>query len=160
MEQDDINGDRVLVGVDGSPSSIGALRYAARIAAAFGAPLEAATTWSYPPFVDYAAVSGWSPERTAVEILDAAVERAFDGTPPEGLVRTILSGPPASVLVEQSRRAGMLVLGSRGRGGFAGLLLGSVSQTCAEHAHCPVLIVHSAKAEQGPVGVEACSGTA
>jgi nucleotide-binding universal stress UspA family protein len=53
-----------------------------------------------------------------------------------------LHGPPARTLIEESRNAFMLVLGSRGHGGFAGLLLGSVSTACAQHAHCPVLIMH------------------
>lgn len=137
-----IESDRVTVGVDGSASSVDALRYAARIADAFDAPLEAITTWSYPAFTSWSASAEWSPEEDAKAILTTAVEQAFGGTPPP-LRRTIIPGPPAHALIEQSKRSAMLVLGSRGRGGFAGLLLGSVSAACAQHAHCPVLIVHS-----------------
>jgi nucleotide-binding universal stress UspA family protein len=139
---DNLDMDRIVVGVDGSASSIAALRYGARMAAAFDAPLEAVTMWTYPAYADPALVKEWSPERDAKAILDEAIERAFAGDPPEGLKRTVMSGPPARVLIEMSKDSGMLVLGSRGRGGFVGLLLGSVSAACAEHAHCPVIVVH------------------
>lgn len=131
----------IVVGVDGSDSSIAALRHAAKIAEALGAPLEAVTTWTAPPFVDYSSIAGWSPEVEASAVLDDAVEQAFADQPPRALIRTVLPGLPAPTLIAQSRDAEMLVLGSRGHGGFAGLLLGSVSAACAAHAHCPVLIV-------------------
>lgn len=134
---------RILVGVDGSGSSIDALRYAARIAVAFDAPLEAMTTWTIPPVAGALLVEGWSPETDAGVILETSIEQAFDGAAPVGLVRTVVPGAAARTLIDESRRAQMLVLGSRGHGGFVGLLLGSVSAACAEHAHCPVLIVHS-----------------
>ena len=57
--------------------------------------------------------------------------------------RRVVEGAPATVLVDESRQADLLVVGSRGHGGFAGLLLGSVSQQCAHHAACPVVIVHA-----------------
>jgi nucleotide-binding universal stress UspA family protein len=144
---ENIDSDRILVGVDGSPSSIDALRYGARIAAAFGAPLEAVTTWYYPAFTEYEFAAEWSPERDATEILDNAIEEAFGRTPPPGLTRTTVAGPPTPTLIDLSKSSAMLVLGSRGRGGFAGLLLGSVSAACAEHAHCPVLVVHGHRAD-------------
>ena len=152
--------DRVIVGVDGSASSITALRYAARIAAAFDAPLEAVTTWAFPRLADAYIVAHWSPEEDARAVLDAAVEQAFGSQPPAGMVGTVLPGPPARTLVDLSGSAGMLVLGSRGRGGFAGLLLGSVSTACAAHAHCPVLIVHGEgadPADAAPAATDASS---
>jgi nucleotide-binding universal stress UspA family protein len=78
-------------------------------------------------------------ERASTE-LDAALS---DTRAPAGVtvVRSAQQGPAAEVLVESSRDADLLVVGRRGRGGFVGLLLGSVSQRCAERAHCPVVIV-------------------
>lgn len=146
--------DRIVVGVDGSESSIDALRYAARMAAALDAPLHAVTTWTAPPIEPYVAIE-WTPEKYAEETLDIAVREAFGSAPPERFSRAVLPGPAARTLIGLSRRSAMLVLGSRGHGGFVGLLLGSVSATCAEHAHCPVLIVHSRPArDDEPAGTE------
>ncbi|MEO6530311.1 MAG: universal stress protein, partial [Specibacter sp.] len=64
------------------------------------------------------------------------------GRPPEGFSGVCVRGTPAKVLMEHSKSAQMLIVGSRGHGGFAGMLLGSVSSACAEHAGCPVLVVH------------------
>jgi nucleotide-binding universal stress UspA family protein len=135
--------DRILVGVDGSASSVDALRHAARIAAALDAPLEVMTAWNYPAWAGYAPTADWSPAEDAEAVLSAAVHEAFDGAPPPDLTTKVVQGAAARTLIEQSRDSGMLVLGSRGHGGFVGMLLGSVSAACAEHAHCPVLIVHS-----------------
>lgn len=137
----------ILVGVDGSSSSIAALRYAARVAAAFHRPIQAVTTWDLPVYAEAATVVGWSPEQWAEELLDRAIDESFGAAVPEGVTKTIRPGPPARTLIEMSWHATMLVLGSRGHGGFAGLLLGSVSTACAEHAHCPVLIVHGTAGE-------------
>lgn len=134
--------DLIIAAVDGSPSSIEALRYASRLAEAFHAPLDAVITWSYPPYSDPAFISAWSPKDDATTILDDAIRRAFGENPPTQLGRRVLAGAAAPTLIDLSRSAAMLVLGSRGLGGFAGLLLGSVSAACAEHAHCPVLVVH------------------
>jgi nucleotide-binding universal stress UspA family protein len=147
---DSMDPDRIVVGVDGSESSIAALRYAARLAEAFDAPLEAMITWTYPPFDGPLPVGGWYPDQEAAETLDAAVERAFGDSPPEGLTRKVIVGPAAGALIEVSDHCGMLVLGSRGHGGFVGLLLGSVSAACAEYAHCPVVVVHARRGSSAP----------
>lgn len=139
----DINTDRIVVGVDGSRSSVAALRYAAGMATALDAPLEAVIAWTYPAFADPAVLAHWSPEHDAEEILEAAIAEAFGDSVPDGLVRTALPGPAARALIELSETSAMLVLGSRGHGGFVGMLLGSVSSACAAHAHCPVLIVRT-----------------
>lgn len=142
--------DPILVGVDGSASSVAALRYAAHLADVLEAPLEVVTTWTYPAFSAPFTVIDWSPEQDATTVQDAAVTEAFGSSPPEGLTRSVRPGPAAPTLIGMSEHSGMLVLGSRGRGGFAGLLLGSVSATCAEHARCPVLIVRGQVAAADP----------
>lgn len=140
---------RILVGVDGSDTSIDALRRGARIATALDVPLEAITTWEFPVMLDgYYPIDNWSPENDTQQILSTAINQAFGDAPPANLTRTTLQGSPARVLIDESEHASMLVLGSRGHGGFAGLLLGSVSAACAEHAHCPVLIMHGPSTEK------------
>ena len=135
--------ERILVGVDGSESSIDALREATELAEALDAPLEAVTIWDYPVLVDSPYLTtAWSPEEGAASVLDAAIADAFGDAPPPDLTRSVVQGPTTRTLIELSRDARMLVLGSRGHGGFLGMLLGSVSAACAEHAHCPVLVVH------------------
>lgn len=141
----------IIVGVDGSPSSIAALRRAAEIGAALGIPLRAITTWEYPAMFDtYYPIDDWSPEGDAEKVLADSVAEAFPASPPSRFTQSVMQGPAARVLIEQSERASMLVLGSRGHGGFAGLLLGSVSTACAAHAHCPVLVMHSPKIAADP----------
>jgi nucleotide-binding universal stress UspA family protein len=145
---------RIIVGVDGSPSSVDALRYAARIGTALGHPIHVVTTLDAPLYGEAATVAGWAPEQWAETVLDGAVEDAFGDNVPHGMTRAVRVGPPARTLIELSEHAAMLVLGSRGHGGFSGLLLGSVSAACAEHAHCPVLVVH------GPSGDPTSQGEA
>lgn len=142
---------RLLVGVDGSPSSIHALRYAARLAKAFEGTIEAVSIWEFPMTSGYHPVLDWSPEADAESILADAIDLAFGATPPYHLSTSVSPGPIAKTLIDRSRHADLLVLGSRGHGGFVGLLLGSVSTTCVQHAHCPVLIVRTPPSDTEPV---------
>jgi nucleotide-binding universal stress UspA family protein len=131
----------ILVGVDGSLPSIDALRYAGKLAEAMGVRLRVVTTWESPTLMPYHPSAVWSPEDDAAAVVTTAVREAFGDTPPHDLSTEILEGSPAKRLIEESRGARMLVLGTRGAGGFARLLLGSVSAACSAHAHCPVMLV-------------------
>lgn len=131
--------------------SVAALRWAARIAPALDATITAVAAWHFPVDTGFgwSMPPGWDPEAAAREVLEDALTTAFGDKPPQGLTRRTVMGHAAYVLIEESRSAQMLVVGSRGHGGFAGLLLGSVSSACAEHAQCPVMVVHGADAQEG-----------
>lgn len=135
----------IVVGVDGSVESVEALRRAAELAVKFGSTVVAVCVWQYP--VSYTGTSAaWKPDRDAQEAADEVADQVFGRDWPEWFSTDIRPGPPAQVLVAASQSSDLLVVGSRGRGGFTGLLLGSVSSQCAEHAACPVLIVHGSAA--------------
>jgi nucleotide-binding universal stress UspA family protein len=133
----------IIVGVDGSDSSYAALREGIRLATALGAPLEAVAAWDIPRsmYDVYAPPQDWSPEGDAQRVLDEAAQAVFGNARPGWFSTAVRQGGAAGVLVHESRGAEMLVLGSRGHGGFVGMLLGSVSIACVAHAFCPVLIV-------------------
>jgi len=136
------SGGRIVVGVDGSAASTAALRRAAHIAQALDCSLVAVTTWQFPQSWPGYSISDWSPEEDAKLIGAQAADDVFGAQHPEWFSIVIREGSPARQLLAESSGAEMLVVGSRGLGGFAGLLLGSVSSACAEHATCPVLVVH------------------
>ena len=142
---------RIVVGVDGSANSERALRWAARIAADFGARLEAVTAWDFPASYGFGSVpQDWDPAGDMRKVLDETVRAVFGDPPPAGFQRQVREGNAAMVLIEASQDATMLVVGSRGHGGFTGLLLGSVSANVAEHAPCPVLVIHGDQAPPAP----------
>lgn len=135
----------IVVGVDGSAGAEEALRFAVREAELRGARLRAVTAWhvSTPAFagdlpVD---VDPSEFERNAVELLDDALAALGEEVANVEVERVTREGQPAQVLVEEAEDAELLVVGSRGHGGFVGLLVGSVSQQCVHHAPCPVAIV-------------------
>jgi len=134
--------ERIVVGVDGSEAGREALRWAINEARCRNAAVEAVYAWHQPGLMSYGYLSqiDLEPfEEDARKVLDAAVE----GLEVAGVTveRKLLPGGAANVLVEESKGAALLVVGSRGRGGFSGLLLGSVSQQVAHHAPCPVVII-------------------
>ncbi|MGO4692287.1 universal stress protein [Glaciibacter sp. 2TAF33] len=137
----------ILVGIDGSAASVEALHRAAELALGLDRPLEGIAVWELPHamYDVYYPEPGWSPAGDAQQVLDAAAAAVFDGQTPDWYTASTRKGKPARVLIEASAGAEMLVLGSRGHGGFVGLMLGSVSMACAAHAQCPVLIVHPSK---------------
>lgn len=137
---------RVIVGIDGSPQSKQALRWSAQVAAASGARLVAVAAWDYPSTYGWAAwPQDWDLARDTRKILDSTVDEVFAAHRPADLELSVKQGSAAAVLLDESKGALMLVVGSRGHGGFAGMLLGSVSAKVAEHADCPVLVVHGEK---------------
>jgi len=132
---------RLLVGVDGSDESVLALQRAAAMAAVMGSSIRVVTCWTYPALVTAEeAIPFELLELGAEETQNDALTAAFGPERPDRLETAIIEGGTSRVLVEESRNADLLVVGSRGHGGFAGLLLGSVSMACAEHAHCDVLV--------------------
>jgi nucleotide-binding universal stress UspA family protein len=132
---------RIVVGVDGSDPSKLALRWAARIAAAEGARLDVVMAWQVPTLA-YRSIGPIVDMQDATEeALRQTVDDVFGEQRPDGMQLRTFQGGGAPVILDASKDALLVVVGSRGRGGFAGLLLGSVSAKVAEHAECPVLVV-------------------
>lgn len=139
---------KVVIGVDGSDGSVLALRWAAYAGGLLGARLLVVTAWEYPPTFGWAAIAPeWNPADDAKKILEETARAAFGERWPEGMQFEVGEGGASKVLLDACEGATMLVVGSRGHGGFSGLLLGSVSANVAEHAPCPVLIIHG---DEGP----------
>ena len=138
--------ERIVVGVDGSEPSKDALRWASFMADATGSAIEAVAAWHVAPVWEGAGWTAiapdWDPSGDAEKMLTATVDTVFGANRPAGLTTAIEQGSAAKVLIDASVGARMLIVGSRGHSGFAGLLLGSVSAACAAHAPCPVLVVH------------------
>ena len=139
----------IVVGVDGSKCSHSALRFALKEARVRQTKLRVVVVW-HVPLIAYGA--GWAPpppgltedaESAAREVLAEALELAKADGPVVEIEAVVCEGQPANVLVEEAAKADLLVVGSRGRGGFRELMLGSVSQQCAHHARCPVVIVRA-----------------
>lgn len=140
--------ETIVVGVDGSEHGGRALDWAVKEAGLRSARLRLVVAWHLPPAVysgpGYIPVVGTreSFEEFAREAGDAAATRARDAGVEADLV--VREGQAAEVLLEEAANADLLVVGSRGHGGFTGLLLGSVSAQCAHHAHCPLVVVRPA----------------
>ncbi|MGW5498966.1 universal stress protein [Streptomyces olivaceoviridis] len=132
---------RIVVGVDGSSSSKRALVWGLFMARTTGSVLEAVTAWQNPSSWTGVA-DDWDPVAEARAMLTACCAAVLGDYQPSDIRLTVLEGPATAALLSASAGARMLILGSRGHGGFAGLLLGSVSAACAEHAACPTLIIH------------------
>lgn len=145
----------VLVGIDGSDSALAAARWAAHEAALRGAPLRLVTAFGWMPVHDADDPVQMVPEardrlrRTAEERLAAAVAQVAEVAPDIAVSQEVTTGMPAALLVTLSADAQLAVVGHRGRGGFAGLVLGSVGAALAAHAACPVVIVRGAVDTRG-----------
>ncbi|MCH7230856.1 universal stress protein [Glycomyces sp. L485] len=143
MPREDSRRERILVGVDGSPSSVRALRWALDQAELTGAKVHALHAWSSP--TNWGTKVPLYPGREladeAHEKLAGIVEEVEAGRGLPEVTFSITEGHPAKVLIDQAEGADLLVLGSRGHGGFVGALLGSVAQHCVHHSRCPVVVV-------------------
>jgi nucleotide-binding universal stress UspA family protein len=140
---------QIVVGVDGSDSSRAALQWAYDEAAHHGASLTAVATW-HPPALPMGPGYGGSmppegyesePELDARDLLEKLTGDLEPREPAVDVRISISKGNPAKVLIDMSQGADLMVVGSRGRGGFAGMLLGSVSQHLVAHAACPVVVL-------------------
>ncbi len=136
---------KIVAGVDGSKGSEQALHLAVALAKHNGGTVQAVTAWHIatlayggPGITLPVDVSAF--EENAEETSRKAVDRVAAEAEGVRIERLVHEGPAARVLLDAAREADLLVVGSRGLGGFTGLLLGSVSQQCAQHASCPVLI--------------------
>jgi nucleotide-binding universal stress UspA family protein len=138
---------KIVVGVDGSPSSRAALRWAVRQAVLTDGAVDAIMAWHVP-----VALTGytWAPisadetdnlEEDARKMLDGVISDEVEPADRHRVTALTGNGHPADVLLQAAAGADLLVVGSRGHGTFADALLGSVSQYCVHHAHCPVLVI-------------------
>jgi nucleotide-binding universal stress UspA family protein len=133
---------RVVAGIDGSAASLNALTWAARQAELTGARLEILAAWDWPTTFGWAVPvpNDFNPEAEVQSVLDEAVASVRASHPALPVDARVARGHPAPALVEASKGADVLVVGSRGHGEFLGMLIGSVSEYCTTNAHCPVLI--------------------
>jgi nucleotide-binding universal stress UspA family protein len=141
---------RIIVGVDGSSSSVAALRWAVQQAERTGGTIDAVIAWE---FSLVASGFGWAPNKAfddteyrelAAKTLNAAIG---DVNPPPSVAvnQVVVEGNPALVLLSAAKDADLLVVGHRGHGAVVDALIGSVSVRCLHHATCPVVIVRTPK---------------
>jgi nucleotide-binding universal stress UspA family protein len=137
----------IVVGVDGSDGASQALEWAAAEARLRDAELTEVFAWQWPlPVTEAATWIGVNPEliEDTEKLAEQRLADACAAVPALRelrVTRKTVEGSAAQALIEAASEADLLVVGTRGRGGFVGLLLGSVSQQCAQHGRCPVVIV-------------------
>ena len=139
---------KIVVGVDGSDSSKAALHWAVEEARLRSVPVEAIYAYEVPivspgltpaPHLDLVTLVT-EQHAAAVQLITALGGEVGGDDSAVTVTPAAIEGPAASVLIDAARDADLLVVGSRGHGGFAELLLGSVSEQCVHHAPCPVLV--------------------
>jgi nucleotide-binding universal stress UspA family protein len=133
---------RIVVGVDGSVPSKAALVWAISQARLTGAVVEAVIAWEFPMMVGYPMLASdvdWGD--LAIKVVGDAVADVADGAEPVKVTNKVVQGNAAQVLLDESAGADLLVVGSRGHGGFVEALLGSTGQHCVQHANCPVVVI-------------------
>jgi nucleotide-binding universal stress UspA family protein len=146
--EDEMN--RIVVGIDGSAESREALHWAFAEAKLRGAALRVVHTWHFPVTAGGLGLAPTIDTQVIEELrlgAEALMERELAALGDEAVgvdvERAIVEGAAAPALIDAAEGSDLLVVGSRGRGGFSGLLLGSVSQQCSHHARCPVVIVRA-----------------
>lgn len=162
-EEEEVRGTDIVVAVDGSPASNNAVRWAANAAAKRNVALRLASSYTMPQFL-YA--EGMVPpqelyddlQRETMQKIDDARALALEVAPELRIGHAVAESSPIDMLLEMSREAGMIAMGSRGLGGLSGVMLGSVSGAVVSHAYCPVVVVREDNAvteanKYGPVVV-------
>ena len=150
-EQQQLANHRVVVGVDGSASSKAALAWAVQQAELTHATVEAVIAWHYPtalggiPYAPIGSVMDTDFAGMAAQVLSEAISDIVDPASSVKVSSTVREGIAAHILLDAADDAELLVVGSRGHGGFTEALLGSVSQNCVHHARCPVVIIRGPK---------------
>jgi nucleotide-binding universal stress UspA family protein len=134
---------RIVVGVDGSASSKAALAWAIKQARLTGAVVQAITAWEFPVTFGYPVPVAPSVDfgELAKDALELAIAEVTDPREPVKITRMVVEDNAARALVDASAGADLLVVGSRGHGGFVEALLGSVGQHCVHYATCPVVVI-------------------
>jgi nucleotide-binding universal stress UspA family protein len=146
------SGKRIVVGIDGSPSSREALRWAQDEAEARGGTVTAVIAWAPSPMAVGAGlpprIPDTMPDAAARQVLETTVSSVYGDGGSTVVEQRVEHGSPARVLIDLSQEADLVVVGAHAKSGFAaGLSLGSVSQQLAAHSHCPVVVL--------PAGIEA-----
>jgi nucleotide-binding universal stress UspA family protein len=136
--------DVILVGVDGSDSSLDALQWAADQAKLAHASLEVLSAWEWPSVWGREPTwpPGWDPDEQTRKQLAKVVEAVLESTHKLDVRQVVVEGHAAPALVTAAEHADLLVVGRRGHRSVAGVLLGSVSMHCVTHAQCPVVVAH------------------
>ena len=138
---------KIVVGVDGSDGSREALRWAFAEAKLRKDALEAVIVWQYPitaSLPTFGAMNTPDDFETDARatLLAILADEGITAESPVPVTTLVAEGNPARALLDAADTAELLVVGSRGHGGFAGVLVGSISQQCVHHATCPVVVVH------------------
>ena len=139
-------GPRIVAGVDGSDSSLSALRWAIRQARLTGAVVDAVAAWHFPVAAGYGYVplgtgEDYDLKGITEKVLADAISSTLDPGSDVRVRSHVVEGNAAQALIDASDGAELLVVGSRGHGGFTEALLGSVSQHCVHFARCPVVVI-------------------
>lgn len=156
---DGVTGLPIVTGLDGSDSALEAARWAAAEAVRKRVPLRLVSVVHLPVASGYVGDAGLSVglldglQAESLRMLDEAGSALAAGQPGLEITTSVLVGPPIPALVEESREARLMVVGSRGLGGFRGMLVGSTAVALAARGHCPVAVIRGAAGGTGPVVV-------